>query len=39
MAEEAALPEDLQKGQEGNNISNSSDEESLDKEPKLIGDI
>ena len=38
-AEEAALPEDLQEGQEDNSISNSSDEESLDEEPELIGNI
>jgi len=32
MVEEAALLEDLQEGQEDNDISNSSDEDSLDKD-------
>ena len=36
---EAALLEDLQEGQEDDNISNSSNEKSLDEEPKLIGNI
>jgi len=39
VAEEAALPEDPQEGQEDNNTSNLSDEESSDKEPELTGDI
>ena len=39
VAEEAALPEDPRKGQEDNNISNLSDEESSDKESVLTGDI
>jgi hypothetical protein len=39
VAEEAALPEDPQEGQEDNNISNLSDEEPSDKEPGLTGDI
>jgi len=39
VAEEAALLEDPQEEQEDNNISNLSDEESLDKEPELTGDI
>ena len=37
LAEAAALPEDLQEGQD--DISNSSDRESSDREPRLIGDI
>ena len=37
--EEATLPEDSQEGQNNDNISNLSDEESSDKEPELIGDI
>jgi len=32
VVEEAALPEDLQEGQEDDNISNSSDGESSDKD-------
>jgi hypothetical protein len=38
--EEATLPKDSQEGQEDNDdISNSSDKESSDEEPELIGDI
>jgi len=36
VAEEAALPEDPQEGQEDNNTSNLSDEESSDEEPELL---
>ena len=39
MAEGATLPEDPQEGQEDNNISDLSDEESSDKDPELTGDI
>ena len=39
VAEEAALPEDPQEGQEDNNMSNLSDEESSDEEPELTGNI
>ena len=39
VAEEAALPEDPQEGQEDNNMSNLSDKESSSKEPELSGDI
>jgi hypothetical protein len=38
-AEEAALPEDSQEGQEDDNISNLSDEKPSDEEPELISDI
>ena len=36
MAEEAALPEDLQEGQEDDDTSNSSDKESLDKDSNQL---
>ena len=39
VVEEATLPKGLQEGQEDNNINNLSDEESLDKEAKLISNI